>query len=204
MATLRHSHPTLTPAKQSWTTRAGAFLFRYQGDFPFLILMIALLIPGTASLRQWGVGVLLIAIGETWRLYGIAATSATSRHRHVQRLITYGAYAWSRNPLYSGSVLVWIGFALFSGVTWFLPVAAFAFGISYTLIVRYEEGVLEGIFGRDYLAYKARTPRWIPRAPTASVVGDYDWPQAWKSQTSTFLRYAALLTAFIVKTILEL
>src|SRR5436189_199082 len=67
------------------------------------------------------------------------------------------------------------------------------------LIVRYEEGVLESIFGEEYLAYKARTPRWLPVPPRASEKGEYHWDEAWRSEVSTFLQYAVITAAFVGK-----
>jgi hypothetical protein len=84
-------------------------------------------------------------------------------------------------------------------VYWFLPIAIVIFAVEYSLIVRYEEGVLESIFRAEYLAYKQSTPRWIPRPPSAPEAGPHDWPEAWRSEVSTFLQYAALTVAFVLK-----
>ena len=109
-------------------------------------------------------------------------------------------FAWARNPLYIGNFLVWMGFVTISGVLWFLPAAVLLFAVEYELIVRYEEGVLESIFGRDYLDYKNSTPRWIPRPPKGEApVGDHHWSEAFRSEISTFLQYAVLLIAFWIK-----
>jgi hypothetical protein len=117
----------------------------------------------------------------------------------VQRLVTYGIFGWMRNPLYVGNFLIWIGFTVISGVLWFLPIAVLLFAAEYTLIVRYEEGVLESIFGDEYLAYKSRTPRWLPRPPAARESGEHDWSEAWRSEISTFLQYAVITAAFVAK-----
>ena len=71
--------------------------------------------------------------------------------------------------------------------------------LEYTLIVRYEEGVLESIFGAEYLAYKGATPRWLPRPPRRAESGAHEWGEAWRSELSTFMQYAALAAAFAVK-----
>jgi hypothetical protein len=92
-----------------------------------------------------------------------------------------------------------MGFVVISGVLWFLPVAIVLFAAEYTLIVAYEEGVLESIFGREYLDYKATTPRWFPRPPSQPEQGPHDWGEAWRSEVSTFLQYAALAVVFGVK-----
>jgi hypothetical protein len=93
-----------------------------------------------------------------------------------------------------------MGFVVISGVLWFLPVAIVLFAIEYSFIVRYEEGVLESIFGEEYLAYKRRTPRWLPRPSSSPVPEDgYHWGEAWRSEISTFLQYAVLMIAFYIK-----
>jgi hypothetical protein len=71
--------------------------------------------------------------------------------------------------------------------------------VEYTLIVRYEEGVLESIFGEEYLAYKTRTPRWIPHPPARNEAGEHHWGEAWRSEVSTFLQYAVITGVFVVK-----
>jgi steroid 5-alpha reductase family enzyme len=113
--------------------------------------------------------------------------------------VTYGIFRWVRNPLYVGNFFIWMGFVVISGVMWFLPVAIVIFAIEYTLIVAYEEGVLESIFGREYLDYKMTTPRWFPRPPKQPETGPHDWGEAWRSEISTFLQYAALAVVFGVK-----
>jgi hypothetical protein len=84
-------------------------------------------------------------------------------------------------------------------VLWFLPVAVALFAIEYSLIVRYEEGVLESIFGDEYVSYKARTPRWLPRPPRSIPPGPHDWREALRSEVSTFAQYVALAAAFWIK-----
>ena len=172
--------PPPSAAEQTPAARAGAVLFRNRGWLPVLFLAVPLLAPGHTSPRRWIVGLLLIVAGEAIRLAGVAAAGTVTRRRsrNVQRLVTYGAFAWSRNPLYNGNFLVWTGFVVISGVLWFLPIAMLIFAAEYSLIVRYEEGVLETTFGRAYLEYKQCTPRWVPSRPQEPVAGELDWKGA--------------------------
>jgi protein-S-isoprenylcysteine O-methyltransferase Ste14 len=199
---MSRTNPTVSVAEQSIAAQIGAVLFRHRGWLPLLFLGIPLVMPGTTSPFRWQVGLALIVIGEAIRLAGVAAAGTVTRRRsrNVQRLVTYGIFAWVRNPLYIGNFLIWIGFVTISGVLWFLPIAVLLFAVEYELIVRYEEGVLESIFGRDYLEYKNETPRWIARPPRgAQPVGEYHWREAFKSEISTFLQYAVLILAFWIK-----
>lgn len=193
--------PSASAAEQSPMARMGAVLFRNRGWLPVPFVLVPLLVPGSQSARQWIVGALVLALGEAIRLAGVAAAGTVTRRRsrNVQRLVTYGIFAWARNPLYIGNFLIWVGFVVISGVYWFLPVAIVLFAFEYTLIVRYEEGVLESIFGDEYLAYKRVTPRWIPRPPAKPEPGPHHWGEAWKSEISTFLQYAVLAVLFVLK-----
>ncbi|HVD59955.1 MAG TPA: isoprenylcysteine carboxylmethyltransferase family protein [Gemmatimonadaceae bacterium] len=190
------SESELTPAAQ-----IGAVLFRNRGWLPVVFLAVPLLLPGTTSWRRWIMGALLIIAGEAFRLAGVAAAGTTTRRRsrNVSELVTHGAFAWSRNPLYNGNFLIWMGFVVISGVMWFLPFAMLLYALEYSLIVRYEEGVLESIFGREYLEYKQCTPRWVPSKPKLESSGELRWREAFKSEISTFGAYLVLIIAFIVK-----
>ncbi|HXG69895.1 MAG TPA: methyltransferase, partial [Gemmatimonadaceae bacterium] len=132
----------ISAAEQTTAARLGATLFRHRGWLPLLFLGIPLVSPGITSPSRWLIGGALIAIGEAIRLAGIAAAGTVTRRRsrNVQRLVTYGIFGWSRNPLYNGNFLIWMGFVVISGVLWFLPIAILLFAVEYTLIVRYEEG----------------------------------------------------------------
>jgi protein-S-isoprenylcysteine O-methyltransferase Ste14 len=200
---MTNSAPAVSAAEQSPSARLGGVLFRNRSWIPIPFLAVPLLAPGRMSVANWIVGTLLVAAGEAVRLSGVAAAGTVTRRRSrdVQRLVTYGVFGWVRNPLYVGNFLIWMGFTVISGVYWFLPIAAVLFALEYTLIVRYEEGVLESIFGPEYLGYKSRTPRWLPRPPrgTDRESGPHRWREAVRSETSTFLAYAGLVVAFAVK-----
>src|SRR5256885_1021866 len=192
----------VSATEQSLAAQIGALLFRHRGWLPVLFLGVPLVMRGSTSPFRWEIGVMLIAIGELIRLAGVAAAGTVTRRRsrNVQRLVTYGIFAWVRNPLYIGNFLAWMGFVTISGVLWFLPFAILLFALEYELIVRYEEGVLESIFGREYLDYRTCTPRWIPRPPKGEQEkGEYHWGEAVRSEISTFLQYIVLLLALWIK-----
>ena len=200
-ATPAQATTELSEAERSASARIGAVLFRHRGWLPVPFLLVPLVARGVMEPMNWIVGFALIVLGEAFRLSGVAAAGTVTRRRSrtVQRLVTYGIFAWMRNPLYVGNFLIWMGFTIISGVLWFIPVAVLLFALEYTLIVRYEEGVLESIFGQEYLRYKDRTPRWFPRPPGTDEEGEHHWGEAWRSEVSTFLQYAAITAAFVVK-----
>jgi protein-S-isoprenylcysteine O-methyltransferase Ste14 len=195
------TQPTISATEQSTSARIGAVLFRNRSWLPVPFLLVTLFAPSHPSLLWWILGGIVNVFGEWIRMAGVAAAGTVTRRRSrdVQRLVTYGIFRWVRNPLYVGNFFIWMGFVLISGVLWFLPVAILIFAIEYTLIVSYEEGVLESIFGQEYLDYKKTTPRWVPRPPKEPESGPHDWGEAWKSEISTFMQYVALILVFAAK-----
>jgi protein-S-isoprenylcysteine O-methyltransferase Ste14 len=80
-------------------------------------------------------------------------------------LVTTGANAVSRNPMYVGLAGLLTANAVRLG-SWkaLLPVAAFALVIDRQQIAA-EESALSANFGSDYEAYRAAVPRWLgPRS----------------------------------------
>lgn len=200
--------PSPSAAEQTIAARAGAWLFRHRGVLPIPILLVPLCVHGEMTPTSWTAGLVVIALGEIVRLVGVAAAGPETRRRTrtVSRLTTDGPFAWTRNPIYIGNGLVWTGLAIVTGLHWFVPLAVGAFAAEYGLIVRYEEGVLESSFGHAYLAYKQRTPRWIPRRPTPGprpIGRPYDWYAAWRSETSTLANCGVAIGALVAKTMMR-
>jgi protein-S-isoprenylcysteine O-methyltransferase Ste14 len=104
----------------------------------------------------WGVAALLALAGALVRFWsaGIIAKN--------QELATSGPYAYVRNPLYSGSLLIALGFLLLNGNPWFGVPVAVAAVVVYTRTIRAEEVVLTERFGDAFRDYRARVPAVIP------------------------------------------
>jgi protein-S-isoprenylcysteine O-methyltransferase Ste14 len=197
----------LSPSERTRSAQIGGWLFRHRGLLPVPLVVLGLCAPGVMTSRAWGAGLMVMALGETLRLAGVAVAGPETRRRSraVAHLVTHGPFAWVRNPLYVGNGLAWLGMAIASGVAWLIPIGIVIFAVQYGLIVRYEEGVLETLFGAAYLTYKGRTPRWIPRRPAARprpVGRHFDWRGAWRSESSTFASLAVAISALIAKAML--
>ena len=165
------STPPPRPPSRVASARIGAVLFRNRSWLPVPFVLVALLAPAHTRMRELDRRLRVPSSSASgFASPGVAAAGTVTRRRSrdVQRLVTYGIFRWVRNPLYVGNFLIWMGFVVISGVLWFLPVAILLFAIEYTLIVAYEEGVLESIFGQEYLDYKQTTPRWIPASARAA------------------------------------
>ncbi len=76
-------------------------------------------------------------------------------------VVKTGLYRLTRNPMYLGMVLALVGVALLLGsVASLAPIPVFAWFIG-RYFIRPEEVFLEGLFGAEYLEYKAQVRRWL-------------------------------------------
>ena len=82
----------------------------------------------------------------------------------VQRrctIVTEGVYRWTRNPMYLGMALIYLGFALLlDSLVALILIFPLVFVIQKEVIER-EERYMEAKFGDAYRDYKARVRRWI-------------------------------------------
>jgi protein-S-isoprenylcysteine O-methyltransferase Ste14 len=112
-------------------------------------------------------GLLILACGLLLDLLAMAtmgrARTNILPHRPADRLLTHGVFAWSRNPIYLGNVLLLIGGGLVSDIAWFLPAAVAAMALTDRLAVRREEAHLAAKFGNAYRQYARTTRRWFGR-----------------------------------------
>lgn len=121
-----------------------------------LAAMVLWLAEPTRTSVLWGGAV--AALGEMMRLW---AAGHVEKSREVTRS---GPYRFTRHPLYLGSSLIGIGFAVASA-SW--AVATIVLGYLATTItaaIRAEEAHLREKFGTEYDAYAARTAPPMMRA----------------------------------------
>jgi len=139
----------------------GSLALAYLGT----IIDTLLGIPEFSSSLAAGFGVLLLALGFLLRLWAVFHF-----YNHRMRvislepqgsLVTGGPYRYSRNPLYLGAnVFCFFGSALLLGspTALILTILHLPF---VNLMIRREEGQLEGKFGEQFRAYKRQVRRWI-------------------------------------------
>ena len=78
------------------------------------------------------------------------------------KIISSGAFGYVRHPLYLGSILVYLGLTV-STASLFCLTLLVVIVLFYNYIAAYEEKLMEAKFGRDYIAYRQNTGRWLPR-----------------------------------------
>jgi protein-S-isoprenylcysteine O-methyltransferase Ste14 len=138
---------------------------------PFILLIASKLFHGGERFAT--VGVAFIVVGQLWRIWSAGCIQKDNV------LATEGPFAWSRNPLYFGSFLIAIGYALLTGLWQALLLVPMAFAVVYLQTIGMEEKKLRALFGESFERYCQRVPRLIPRPPLRMgwSLGPFSWKQ---------------------------
>jgi protein-S-isoprenylcysteine O-methyltransferase Ste14 len=111
----------------------------------------------------------LFALGTVLIVPGLVIRALASGHvRKNEALATSGPYAYTRNPLYLGSLLIGIGFAVAARSWWIGAVLGIMFFAIYVPVIRSEEQFLRQKF-REFDEYARQVPRMVPRFPPARL-----------------------------------
>ncbi len=155
--------------KVAWSFRPRTLLFTFETVISGVLLIITTLnfpLPSTSfdsvlriiglSLSIMGLIIAVwakIAMKKSWGPAGL-------NHEYQENiLITKGPFSFSRNPIYIGIIFLALGacIALRSYLIFLVLIPIIKF---YRASVK-EEGILEKKFGKSYLEYKNKVPRFL-------------------------------------------
>ncbi len=156
--------------------KQGNFLFKYRGQFPLILFLIAIpfifftnysSITATNEKIYIIISVFLSLLGFFIRFYTIGTTPKGTSGRNTKEQVaevlnSTGIYAIVRHPLYLGNYLIWIGVATFVFNLLFILLISLLFWIYYERIMFAEERFLEKRFGEEYLNWSNKIPAFIP------------------------------------------
>jgi Phospholipid methyltransferase len=126
---------------------------------------------------------------------------------HVQKneaLATTGPYAYTRNPLYLGSIVLAIGFLIAARSWWIALIAVLMLFAIYLPVIRSEENFLRERFP-EYEEYSRQVPRLFPRfgayfGAKKSSDGSFSWHLYWKHREyNAALGVLCMTAALVVK-----
>jgi protein-S-isoprenylcysteine O-methyltransferase Ste14 len=164
--------------------------------FIFAVVYLALARPTPTSLIT---GTLVI-------LPGLLLRALASGHvQKDKRLTTSGPYAYTRNPLYLGSLLMAAGFAI-AARSWWIPALMFLmFAAIYVPVIAGEERYLLHTFP-GYEDYASHVPRLFPRLTSyGSQPGAYSSARYWKHREyQAAIGCALVLAILVIKLLLNL
>jgi protein-S-isoprenylcysteine O-methyltransferase Ste14 len=132
-------------------------------------ILLGVLVPLPAPSARWvallGGALAVLALGfDLWAILTMrAAATNILPHRAADRLVSWGPFRFSRNPIYLANTWLLIGIGLAFGNAWFIVFAALSALAIDRLAIRREERHLALRFGDDWLDYASRTPRWLIR-----------------------------------------
>jgi len=110
-------------------------------------------------------GAALFAIGASIAAWGLLtfrkARTTTVPGQASSQLVTWGPYRLSRNPMYVGLTLAYLGEAGILKQVW--PAVLLPLTVAYVnwVVIAVEEGKLRDVFGEGYEQYRARVRRWV-------------------------------------------
>ena len=77
-------------------------------------------------------------------------------------VVSKGSFRYVRHPLYLAAILFYLGLAV-STASLFSLVLLMVIFLFYNYIATYEERLMKMKLGKDYVSYKNRTGKWLPR-----------------------------------------
>jgi protein-S-isoprenylcysteine O-methyltransferase Ste14 len=134
-----------------------------------VILILVFALTSRATPLTAAVGMSLALVGTVVRLY------ASGFILKNKELAQNGPYALVRHPLYTGNILLVVGFAIAGQPLWAVPVSILFFWFYYPPAIEYEDRKLKGIFGQAWVDWSARTPALMPRFANAGAMGGGRW-----------------------------
>jgi protein-S-isoprenylcysteine O-methyltransferase Ste14 len=144
-----------------------------------------------------------IIAGSCVALLGLLIRALASGHvkKNEQHTIS-GPYAYTRNPLYLGSLFLAAGFAIAARSRWIALIAIIIFFIVYIPVMRSEEDFLRAHFP-EFADYARQVPRLFPRFTPYQSSSDAFSPHLyWKHREyNAAIGLALMIAVLIIKVV---
>ena len=109
----------------------------------------------------WALAAVGVALmGSAVMTFRRAGTSLNPA-KPTTRVVVHGPYRLTRNPMYVGWVILYLGCVLLTNTVWPLASLPVVLVLISRAVIAKEERYLEAKFGDAYRAYKARVRRWL-------------------------------------------
>lgn len=172
------------------------FQNRSLSPMPLLVLLLLVRPDFEMTFSFFLLGAVGVFLAEGLRLLAVSFAGSGTRTRgdDVNQLVTGGPYRWIRNPLYLANILLYASFSFLFGHILVTALAIAYFSFQYSLIVSYEETLLQTKFGERYQLYCDRVPRWLigQRVLVSNENQSPDFRAAIRSERSTLIAIGAM------------
>ncbi len=102
----------------------------------------------------------LVVLVSGFRQMNNAHTNINPTHP-ATTIVTEGPFRFTRNPLYLGMTLLYLGIMFLVNSLWLLLILPFILVLMTVGVITREEHYLERKFGSQYFDYKQRVRRWL-------------------------------------------
>ena len=157
--------------------RSGNFLFKYRGQIPVILFVLAIPVIYVTDLSGLSsneinvyttASIALSVLGFVIRAYTIGTTPKHTSGRNTSEQVaevlnSTGIYAIVRHPLYLGNYFMWIGIVAYTFNLWFVLAVSLAYWLYYERIMFAEERFLERKFGESYVTWSNKVPAFWPK-----------------------------------------
>lgn len=121
-------------------------------------------VPVLPSPIQLVAGAVLLAVGAGILGHGFLTMrgieKSPAHHDEPDELLTEGLFAYSRNPLYIGVIVAYLGLTAFLNSGWpLVPLVGLVW--YFDRVARREEDYLEARFGEEFERYCDEVDRWL-------------------------------------------
>lgn len=122
-------------------------------------------LPPPLALVPTVMGVILVFLGLILAVAGARTFRAAKTNLDPRQpalvLVESGPYRITRNPIYLGLLLAYLGIGLVASLDWTIPLLPALWLVLHHGVVLREEAYLSRRFGESYDQYRARTKRWL-------------------------------------------
>lgn len=146
---------------------------------PIYLSLILLLILARPTLSWFAPGLLFVLIGEALRIW------AAGHLKKTKEVTTTGPYAYVKNPLYLGTLLILVGFCLMARNVYLLAIGLAIFFVYYAPFKKKREGQrLHEHFGQAWADYDRAVPDYLPSLRPYAGRGTGPWEWKWFYENS--------------------
>ncbi|MGA2353957.1 MAG: isoprenylcysteine carboxylmethyltransferase family protein [Terriglobales bacterium] len=142
-----------------------------------------------------------LVVGGLVLIPGLVLRGVASGHVQKDKQLTVsGPYAYTRNPLYLGSLVLAAGFAIAARSWWIVAIMLLMFALIYVPVIAGEERYLRGAFP-EYDDYARNVPRIVPRLSRyGGMRSAYSSARYWKHREyQASIGCAVVLAILVVK-----
>jgi protein-S-isoprenylcysteine O-methyltransferase Ste14 len=183
----------------------GQFFFKNRSYTPIPFL-IPLFLFGRPTWTTLIIGFVISLCGEIMRFWGVSYAGGETRTTKVgaSNLVTQGPYAYIRNPLYAGNMLLYFGVSIMSNSLFpYLQIIGIAyFAVQYYYIIKDEEEFLKGKFKEKFDDYYNSVPSIIPNFKPYDTLKQSklksNLKEAYRSEKRTFQTISSIMLLILL------